>query len=47
MVTDTIPLSESAEQCGKIVTVSIAPMLAEVVKRVHFDEAISTIFAEI
>jgi ribose-phosphate pyrophosphokinase len=47
MVTDTIPLSESARQCGKIVTVSIAPMLAEVVKRVHFEESISSIFAEI
>jgi ribose-phosphate pyrophosphokinase len=47
MVTDTIPLSESAEKCGKIVTVSIAPMLAEVVKRVHFEESISSIFAEI
>jgi len=47
MVTDTIPLSQSAEQCEKIVTVSISPMLAEVVKRVHFDESISSIFAEI
>jgi ribose-phosphate pyrophosphokinase len=47
MVTDTIPLSESAERCGKIFSVSIAPMLAEVIKRVHFDEAISSIFAEI
>jgi ribose-phosphate pyrophosphokinase len=46
MVTDTIPLSESARSCKKIVTVSIAPMLAEVIKRVHFEESISSIFNE-
>ena len=47
MVTDTIPLSESAKACNKIHTVSIAPMLAEVIKRVHFEESISSIFNEI
>jgi len=47
MVTDTIPLSESARACKKIRTVSIAPMLAEVIKRVHFEESISSIFNEI
>jgi len=47
MVTDTIPLSESARACKKIRTVSIAPMLADVVKRVHFEESISSIFNEI
>lgn len=47
MVTDTIPLSSEAQGCGKITVVSIAPMLAEVVKRVHFEESISSIFAEI
>jgi ribose-phosphate pyrophosphokinase len=47
MVTDTIPLSESARASKKIHTVSIAPMLAEVIKRVHFEESISSIFNEI
>jgi len=47
MVTDTIPLSEAAEACDRIVAVSIAPILAEVIKRVHFEESISSIFAEI
>jgi ribose-phosphate pyrophosphokinase len=47
MVTDTIPLSESARVCKKIRTVSIAPMLAKVIKRVHFEESISSIFNEI
>ncbi|MEN6441282.1 MAG: ribose-phosphate pyrophosphokinase [Syntrophobacter sp.] len=46
MVTDTIPLTEQAENCGKIKSVSIAPILAEVIKRVHFEEPISSIFAE-
>jgi ribose-phosphate pyrophosphokinase len=44
MVTDTIPLSESAKACEKIHIVSIAPMLAEVVKRVHFEEQLSPLF---
>ena len=47
MVTDTVPLSKAAEQCEKIVTVSIAPMLAEIIKRVHFEESVSSIFADI
>ncbi len=46
MVTDTIPLSEEALATGKIDTVSIAPLLAEVVKRVHFEEPVSSLFAE-
>jgi len=47
MVTDTIPLSESARACEKIHTVSIAPMLAEVIKRVHFEEQLSPLFCEV
>ncbi len=47
IVTDTIPLSEIARASNKIHTVSIAPMLAEVIKRVHFEESISSIFNEI
>ncbi len=46
LVTDTIPLSEKAKACEKIHEVSIAPMLAEVIKRVHFEESISSIFKE-
>lgn len=47
MVTDTIPLSEKAKACTKIRTVSIAPMLAEVIKRVHFEEPLSPLFSEL
>lgn len=47
MVTDTIPLSHEAADCGKIRMVSIAAMLAEAIKRVHFEEHVSSMFAEI
>jgi len=47
MVTDTIPLSQSATACKKICTVSVAPVIAEVVKRVHFEESISSIFNQL
>ena len=46
LVTDTIPLSEKARACSKIEVVSIAPMLADVIKRVYFEESISSIFKE-
>ncbi len=46
LVTDTIPLCEKARACSKIHVVSIAPMLAEVIKRVHFEESITSIFKE-
>ncbi|MDR3554838.1 MAG: ribose-phosphate pyrophosphokinase [Syntrophobacteraceae bacterium] len=46
LVTDTIPLCEKAKACGKIHVVSIAPMIAEVIKRLHFEESISSIFRE-
>jgi ribose-phosphate pyrophosphokinase len=47
MVTDTVPLSEKARACEKICTVSIAPVIAEVVRRVHFEESISSIFNQV
>ncbi|MGC9196460.1 MAG: ribose-phosphate pyrophosphokinase [Syntrophobacteraceae bacterium] len=46
IVTDTIPLCQKATACEKIQVVSVAPMLAEVIKRVHFEESISSIFKE-
>jgi ribose-phosphate pyrophosphokinase len=42
IVTDTIPLAKNA--CPKVRVVSVAPLVAEAIKRVHTGESISTLF---
>ncbi len=44
VVTDTIPLSEEAKTCKKIRQVSIAPMIAESLRRINNEESISAMF---
>lgn len=44
VVTDTIPLSDAAKACGKIRQLSIAPMLAEAIRRVCNEESLSAMF---
>ena len=44
VVTDTIPLSEAAIASGKIRQLSLAPMLAEAVRRINNEESISAMF---
>ncbi|MFA5630867.1 MAG: ribose-phosphate pyrophosphokinase [Porticoccaceae bacterium] len=44
VVTDSIPLSENARACGRIRQLSLAPMLAEAVRRVSNEESISAMF---
>ncbi len=44
VVTDTIPLSEAAEQCGKIRQVTVSAMVAETVRRINNEESISAMF---
>ena len=44
IVTDTIPLSPAAQKCSKIRQLTIAPMLAEAVRRVCNEESISAMF---
>lgn len=44
VVTDTIPLSESAKQCKKIRIVSLAEMLSQAIKRVNVEESVSSMF---
>ncbi len=44
IVTDTIPLSERARQCDRIEVVSLAPLLAEAIRRVSEEESLSEMF---
>lgn len=43
-VTDSIPLSEAAQACGKIEVISVAPVLAEAIKRIHGNDSVSSLF---
>lgn len=44
VVTDTIPLSTAARDCGRIRVLSLAPMLAETIRRVNNEESLSAMF---
>ncbi|MDR3280762.1 MAG: ribose-phosphate pyrophosphokinase [Synergistaceae bacterium] len=43
VLTDTIPLS-AEKRLGKITTMSIAPLFAEAIRRIHLDHSISILF---
>ena len=43
-VTYTIPLKEMAQNCGKIEVVSVAPVIAEAIKRIHGNDSVSSLF---
>ena len=44
IVTDTIPLRGAAVSCKKLKVLSVAPLLAEAIKRIHQDESVSSLF---
>lgn len=44
IVTDTIPMDRKREQCKKLTVLSIAPLLAEAIKRIHEESSISSLF---
>ncbi len=46
LVTDTIPLSEQALASGKIEVISMAPVLAEAIQRIHGNDSVSSLFME-
>ncbi|WP_071058511.1 ribose-phosphate pyrophosphokinase [Pelistega sp. MC2] len=46
VVTDTIPLSEAAANCGKIRQLSTAALLGETISRISTAESVSSMFAE-
>lgn len=46
VVTDTIPLSEAALACGRIRQLSVAPMLAETIRRMSEGESVSSLYVD-
>jgi ribose-phosphate pyrophosphokinase len=46
VITDTIPLSESAEACDKIRQVSVSQMLAETIRRISYGESVSSLYVD-
>jgi ribose-phosphate pyrophosphokinase len=46
VVTDTIPLSVAAQQCGKIRQLSVAQMLAETIRRMAHGESVSSMYVD-
>ena len=46
VVTDTIPLSERAYDCGRIRQLSVAGLLAETIRRVHREESVSSLYMD-
>ena len=45
VVTNTIPLREDAKNCPKIQVISVAPVVAEAIKRIHGNESVSSLFS--
>ena len=44
IITDTIPLGEKAKACGKITVLTVAPLLAEAIKRIYTGASVSELF---
>lgn len=44
LVTDSIPLAPSAQACSKLQVISIAPLFAEAIRSIHFNDSISRLF---
>jgi ribose-phosphate pyrophosphokinase len=46
VVTDTIPLSKAARECGRIRQLSVAGLLAETIRRIRDEESVSSLYVD-
>ena len=46
VVTDTIPLSQEGAACTRIRQVSVAGMLGETIRRIHYEESVSSLYMD-
>jgi len=46
VVTDTIPLNEEAQACKQIRQLSVAEMLAETMRRISYEESVSSLYVD-
>jgi len=46
VVTDTIPLSRAAKECGRIRQLSVASLLAETIRRIRDEESVSSLYID-
>ena len=44
VVTNSIPLTEAAEKCGRIVTLGVGPLLARAIQSIHEETSVSNLF---
>ncbi|HAG52054.1 MAG TPA: ribose-phosphate pyrophosphokinase, partial [Deltaproteobacteria bacterium] len=44
IVTNTIPLNDEARGLNKIKSLTVAPLLGEAIKRIHYGESVSSLF---
>ena len=44
VVTNTIPLNDKAQNCSKIMVLSVAELLGETIKRIYNSNSVSTLF---
>ena len=46
VVTDTVPLEEKIQACSRIRQLTVSGLLAETIRRISFDESVSTLFMD-